>query len=993
MKKILLLASALLICFWASAQNENDYGKIVNFNLTNFKSTALNAVATNGLVVGLSVDFPLYNGLSVPFVFNETLISTEKIDNIQTFDAVSSDGRINMKLTITPSGMNGIMHTMDGYFFIEPVSVKNNQYRIYQSSDVKNARIMCDQHETSVEIELNKNKNKRMLSVAPFPVGTQLRTYKLAIAATGEMTALYGSQDAALAQIVSIANANNLIYQLETSIKFELIPQTLSKSLVFTDAATDPFAAPISVDNGQAGFVAMSTSGTFPYSNILPYAAYGIGHTLNTLPSLGSGGGFSGNGVAGPTPCVDDAKSRGFTQWTLGSPLSLIINIFTHEVAHQFASFHTYNAIGGTASDNNFCIMGWDATSAIEPGSGTTMMSYANNCVNPTNYTISGSNQLQYFNAKSLEQIFRTINTAPTNSCITSTATNNTAPVAVAGAGITIPKGTPFTLNGSATDVNGDAMTYTWEQYDLATENDKGALGSAINGIGGYPAVNSTTAPLFRSERSSTSTSRTFPKMTYILNNANNPADTEGEDLPQVARNMKFRFTVRDNRVSGGGIDSDETTVTVNNTGPLEVASFNTPQTVAAGSTQTVTWNVNNTNTLVANVKILFSVDEGKTFPYTLLSSTPNNGSASITIPINVPNGTTQGRIKVTCELNPNAEFFDLNNANITLTSNCLAKTTIICPEASVSGVAGNAVLNLGLGFVTGSGVTNFSKTYPTTGLTEYPVIEHTNNTYSACQVSPWGNSLAVLVPFRVTKQGSYRFSSSGAGGAVAFSIFTSNSLFNCNTFIGSNAYANVTIVSSRTIALNECTTYYALLYVLNGTATSATFNVQGQGTGEIIDIQPDQAGFNYTYVAINQANSQITAVSVTSDFTTLNAGTYQVQGLSYNSTLNPNTFLNQTVAQVISSGSCVLFSTNTKPVTVTGGTVPATITSVVSGNWETPPTWDLNRLPTVADNVIINNNHTVTVTTPNANAKKVETRSNAKVIFNDTTTKLKLGF
>ena len=1159
MKKILLLSSALLLCFLVSAQNEKDYGKIVSFNLTSFKNDALRAVSNQGLVSELSVDFPLYSGFTASFVFNETLISTEKINSIQTFDAVSKDGQTKMKLTITPSGMNGIMHTPEGYFFIEPADIKNNQYRIYKSSEVKNASITCDQ-QGEASAAVNSNKNKRMLSAVPFPVGTQLRTYKLAIAATGEMTALYGSQDLALAQIISIANANNLIYELEASIKFELVVQTTNKSLIFTNATTDPFDAPISVPFAQAGFVTMNTNGT------LPYALYGVGHTFNTLPSAGPNS-FSGNGVAGPTPCVDDSKSRGFTQWTLGSPLSLIINIFTHEVGHQFAAFHTYNAIGGTASDATFCLGGWSATSAIEPGSGTTMMSYANNCINPTNYTISGNNKLQYFNTKSLEQIFTAINSGVTGSCITSTATSNMAPVANAnaGGGITIPKGTPFTLNGTATDANGDAMTYTWEQYDLATASDKGALGSLIKGVGnsgngsdGYSAVNSTTAPLFRSEQSSTSTSRTFPKMTYILNNANDPADNEGEDLPQVARNMKFRFTVRDNKAGGGGVDSDEITVTVNTTGPLEVASFNTAQTVAAGSSQTVTWNVNNTNTLAANVKILFSIDEGKTFPFTLLSSTPNNGSATVTIPANIVNGTNQGRIKVTAEINPNAEFFDLNNANLTITSGCLAKATIICSEISVSGVAGNAVLNLGLSFVTGSSVANFSNTYPTTGLAQYPYINHTDNTFTACQVSPIGNLAAVLVPFRVTKKSNYTFSSSGMGngGFVVCSIFSSNSTFNCSTFIGSNGLGSgFSTVNPRTIALDECITYYVLLYVpttSTGAATSATFTIQGQSTGEIIDVQTDQAGFNYTYVAVNQANSQITAVNATSDFRTLNAGTYKVYGLSYTSTFDPATLVNQTQAQAISSSSCILFSSNAKPVTVTGNNVPAptasaqtrcadqtvatlvatgtaiqwyaaltggtalspttvlasstyyasqtmggvesartavsvtinptttpsvsispaivcagatqmiittptnagttpaylwkrnsvdlattkdititnavsgdvyalimtpsadacanpttatvsltiggagcisVITSVISGNWETPATWNLNRIPGITDNVIIDANHTVTVTTNGANAKKVETRSNGKVIFNNNTTKLKLGF
>lgn len=906
MKKIFLLFCTFIFSLCTSAQTENDYGTIVNFSLKSFQETSQRAMSNSGLVAKLSFAFPLPNGSKTPFVFDETLISSAKIPNIQTYDAVSSDGKVRMKLTITPTGMNGIMHTPEGYFFIEPSDVKNNQYRIYQSSDVKNATMNCGQHGEVIEPQ----KNGRMLSVSPFPVGTQLRKYILAAAATGEMTTLYGSQTAARDQIISVMNANNLIYELEASIKFELAPQTTNLSIIFTDANTDPFT-PISVDDSQAGFTTMHTNGT------LPYTAYGIGHTFNTLPSAGPNS-FSGNGVAGPTPCVDDSKSRAFTQWTLGSPLSLILNIFTHEVAHQFAAWHTYNAIGGTGTNGSFCINGWNNTSAIEPGSGTTMMSYANNCVNPTNYTLSGNNKLQYFNTKSLEQIFNSVNnTAPggTGSCLTSTATTNTPPVVNTLTNITIPKGTPFTLNGSATDANNDALNYTWEQYDVATDNDKGALGSSINGIGGYPAVNSTTAPLFRSERSATSTSRTFPKMIYITNNANNPNDNEGEDLPQVARTMKFRFTVNDNK---GGVDSNEMTVTVSADGPLEVSVFNTAQTIAAGSSQTITWNVNNTNTLGANVRILLSSDGGNTFPFVLSNSTPNNGSASVTIPTNIAN-TTQGRIKVTCELNPNAEFFDVNNANITITSNCLAKTTFICPEASVSGAVGAGVLNLGLNFVTGVKSTSLSKSYPTAGLTNYPVINYTDNTYTTCQASSWGTEKAVLVPFRVTKTGNHTISSSGTGGNVHFSIFTSNTNFDCTTFINSNSNGAIGSTNPRTVTLNECTTYYALLYVINGTATSATFNLQSQVGGEIIEVETNQAGFNYTYAAVNQTSNQITSVSATSDFTSLPAGNYKVYGITYETSFNPTTLVNQTINQAYNSGLCLVFSNNTKTLTVIG--------------------------------------------------------------------------
>ena len=93
------------------------------------------------------------------------------------------------------------------------------------------------------------------------------------------------------------------------------------------------------------------------------------------------------------------------------------------------------------------------------------------------------------------------------------------------------------------------------------------------------------------------------------------------------------------------------------------------------------------------------------------------------------------------------------------------------------------------------------------------------------------------------------------------------------------------------------------------------------------------------------------------------------------------------------SADACANPTTATVSLTIGGVGCISLITSVISGNWETPATWNLNRVPTTADNVIIEANHTVTVTTNDANAKKVEARSNGKVIFNNNTTRIKLGF
>lgn len=93
------------------------------------------------------------------------------------------------------------------------------------------------------------------------------------------------------------------------------------------------------------------------------------------------------------------------------------------------------------------------------------------------------------------------------------------------------------------------------------------------------------------------------------------------------------------------------------------------------------------------------------------------------------------------------------------------------------------------------------------------------------------------------------------------------------------------------------------------------------------------------------------------------------------------------------SADACANPATVTSSLTIGGVGCTSVIISITSGNWETPATWNLNRIPTYVDRVIVDTNHTVTLTTSEAKAKNVETRNNGKVIFNSNTTKLKLGF
>jgi hypothetical protein len=101
-------------------------------------------------------------------------------------------------------------------------------------------------------------------------------------------------------------------------------------------------------------------------------------------------------------------------------------------------------------------------------------------------------------------------------------------------------------------------------------------------------------------------------------------------------------------------------------TGAFAVSIPNGGQNWLGGTSQTVTWNVASTSGALintANVKILMSADGGLTYPTTVLASTPNDGTQSVTIP-NIPTNTN---VRFMIQAIGNI-FFDISDANFTIT-------------------------------------------------------------------------------------------------------------------------------------------------------------------------------------------------------------------------------------------------------------------------------------------------------------------------------------
>jgi uncharacterized protein (DUF2141 family) len=886
MKKLSVLALALFYFNTVFAQSDTLEVTLDIVTLTQSLNNSPHEINTGVGQVFKSeqlIYLPITTGESKAFKLIEyDILPAALRKEIKTFYGyMLDDANVKCRLTIA-NGQISANLTIDGkHIAIEKNNrlASSNTYLVYEAIQTPST---CEvERKVKDEIDNPSPGNSIMFNSH----GTQLRTYRLALLVTNAFYTAGGGNDAAVnLYVASIINNINGIYEKEIAVRFRLVsPNNPTSSNVFYNyaGATDLNTVHNEVTN------------RFGNSN------YDVGHVL-----LPSGGGVAGLGVV----CNSFQKGAGLS----GVSSANDILIFAHELGHQFDADHTFNGNGsGNCGPSNR-----GNNDAYEPGSGNTIMSYATICT-PEIYNLIGG-KVPYFHTRSQTTMISYITNA---GCGTIANTNNAVPVVAALTPVTIPKNTPFLLSGAATDANGDPLNYTWEQYDLAAVSDTGSLGNTPNNVGTI-AVNSTSAPLFRT-RQSTSGTRSFPDILYVLNNANNPDDKVGEDLPNVSRTISFRLTVRDSKAGGGGVAFQQVAVTVANSGPLAISSFNVPTTIAAGSTQTISWNRNGTEAISANVKISLSVDGGNTFPFILIASTPNDGSQVVNFPTNVV-ATTNARIKVSSLHHPTAEFFDINNAPITVTSGCLAISNFICPDNAISANQGAGSLNLN---VAGSYLGKLSGGTKTISFTEalQPMYVYSDASKTSCHEAY--STPGVFLKFRVSKTGTYAVNAStDVDGSTVSTVYNSGT-FNCSSFVSSNAHSAISWSGSYLVQLNECTDYWVSGNDVFGGNNNVMISVSG--SGDVFEILTAPAGFSYTYTAVSKANNQIAAISSTANFTTLGAGNYDVVGLAYENSFNLNTIINQTTAQAYGTGSCLLFSGNSKRVTVVGVPCPSSLTLV----------------------------------------------------------------
>ena len=594
---------------------------------------ALDARLQDDAQGGATIELPLPDGRLIAMRLQASAVLppalAARYPQIRSYTAQAVDDSVDAtaraRVDVGPAGLRALILTREGRVNVTPAdAVDATRYRSYRERDLPPLPRLPEQ------VVDDRSAVAKLDLATPRSIGGQVRRYRLALSTSSAYAAFHdaGAEAAGrlpdkavvLAELASLVNRLNALYEPEAGIAFELVDG--EDRLIFNDAAQDPYRGLSSRELMQAN------SGII--DGIIGADAYDIGHVLTT-----AGGGMASIAVA----CRPD-KGAGASGVPEPRGDAYVIDYLAHEIGHQLGAHHSFNGDAGLCGD------GRHADTAYEPGSGSSLMAYAGICDGQNLQAHSDG----YLHAASFDEILRYTRDDAGAQCGRIIGSANRAPQASAGSAYTIPGQTPFELSGSGSDADGDTLFYGWEQLDL--------------GAAGSPDRPDASAPLFRSFAPTESATRTFPQMSDLLANRR----TLGEILPAVSRRLHFRLTVRDRRADGGGIAGSDVDITVSDAaGPFRLRSPNDAAKLASASNLVVSWDVAGTDAppvSCSRVDIALVGDDGRRLIADLARATPNDGEQGIDLP--TVQSTMPARIRIDCSDNI---FFDLSDTDLQLLS------------------------------------------------------------------------------------------------------------------------------------------------------------------------------------------------------------------------------------------------------------------------------------------------------------------------------------
>lgn len=583
----------------------------------------------------ITIAFPIHTLSSIDLVASPVIAEelNAKYPTIQSYQISSKENKaLHGRISWTTKGLYGHLVDDTASFFVEHAGIegKEDSYLIYRASDLianTDQRLSCGNHALKT---IPQSNNQTQINTT---LNTDLKTFRIAITATEQFTnATGGTVESSLSAIVNSLTSLNVIYERDAGIRFLLHED--NDQLIFTDSMPSPFDDP-------GGAFELLTNHTALLDSLLGQDSYDIGHVFAAECT----GGVSGVAFLASV-CSMETKARGVS-CIFDESIGDFRRTLYHEVGHQLGANHTWSNCGQPVNESQR-----NAATAVEPGGGSTIMSYGGVC-GPFNVVGVPQDNLHGI---SIQEIQRAL-ASDTIGCFQQIPTENTQPiVAVRESGFSIPIATPFELSAAAFDAENTTLTYSWEQFDTG----------AVSEIG-FPLENS---PSFVTFRPSREPIRLFPRATTIILNRM----TSGEVLPDTTRQLTFGVTVRDNQAGGGSTAFAKVAfMATAEAGPFLVLQPDSANIVyEMEDSILVQWDVANTTAEpvnCANVDVYLSFNNGQDFPKLLAAGVPNNGETMVVLPDTTTN---RARIKVKCSDNI---FFDMSNNRFRIVEQLISST------------------------------------------------------------------------------------------------------------------------------------------------------------------------------------------------------------------------------------------------------------------------------------------------------------------------------
>lgn len=191
---------------------------------------------------GVQITLPLPNGAWGRFRFQESPIMqpglAAKFPLIKTYLGQGiDDPSAVVRFDRTPVGFHALILSPAGSVYIDPYSSLDAlNYMSYYRDDYQD-----EANEEFVEPAVEQDEPpQRLADVVGRPSGDTLRTYRLAVGATGEYTMFHGGTvEGAMAAIITTMNRVVGVYEREVAIRMILVDN--NEDVIFTNPMLDPY--------------------------------------------------------------------------------------------------------------------------------------------------------------------------------------------------------------------------------------------------------------------------------------------------------------------------------------------------------------------------------------------------------------------------------------------------------------------------------------------------------------------------------------------------------------------------------------------------------------------------------------------------------------------------------------------------------------------------------------------------------------------------------